>query len=430
MRRTLRKGHTTYLLLIFLPFLTACSLKLDLGEFLGQDESEELIKSEGAQDIALKIGEGIGRELVEGPPVLVENVGKGFAAKIMEPGQLEVITDSVSRRLIEESGINHLNQGEYWEAEQAFKRIGSFTRLEELALLLFDRGLTESGADVHQYLFERGWVLSPPYLTAHRMELEGLPKIETPFLREVKPDEYNKGYTRQNVGILDTIYDLEGYAKDHLISRHEMADRLRSSSVIVLADSYFVREQHDNFLTILEGVSTPKTVLGMEAQVLSLAEGDAPERLGYGRLIEFARARELELLSIGMPLGGEKPDAVNFYAWDQGIVEKVGEVLGRGKQAVLIVGDTHASIGHLPFLIETVLGVKPSVVSQTPPSLDLRALLKGSEGTGETLKELALDGDNALVVGNHYFLYTEITAAELKAYLKLFNLEGAFKAEG
>jgi hypothetical protein len=210
-----------------------------------------------------------------------------------------------------------------------------------------------------------------------------------------------------------------------------MMERLSASPVVLLADSYFVKKQHEVFVQILEEVSTAQTVLCLERQVLSFAEkGDVLETLGYGDLIRLARARELEVISVGMSLEGEDPGMIDFYTWDRGIAERVRELLDEGKRVLLIVGDTHASIGHLPFIIEAELSVDPAVVSQAPPNLNLKDLLDGREGVSRKLRELGLGENNALVVGNDYFLYTETSGAELTEYLERFGLKEAVQGEG
>ncbi|MCK5011662.1 MAG: hypothetical protein KAS98_14295, partial [Deltaproteobacteria bacterium] len=71
-----------YLILAFSPLLlptSGCTLKLttDLSKIVGIDNPKKLIGSEEAQQIATKIGEGMGTKIMEGE-ILAEDMGKGL----------------------------------------------------------------------------------------------------------------------------------------------------------------------------------------------------------------------------------------------------------------------------------------------------------------------------------------------------------------
>ena len=163
----MKTGYRNYsqgLTLLILPLLlAACTLRLttDLSKMIGIDNPSELMQSEEAQQIATRIGEGMGTKIMEGE-ILAEDMGKGFGAVLIKPEIVPVTEDPISVELIEANGREAIEQGDYSTAISAFKRTGNLARLEEIALILFDNGETDAAADLHQYLTDRGWPLRPP----------------------------------------------------------------------------------------------------------------------------------------------------------------------------------------------------------------------------------------------------------------------------
>ena len=169
----------TLSMLTFLLFLAGCTLKLttDLSKLVSVDSPKELMGTEEARQIAKSIGEGMGTKIMEGE-VLATDIGEGLGEVFLEPQSVPIVTDPVSVSIIEETGIIQIKEGNYTEAIDSFKRTNNLPRLEEIALILFDRGNTREAADLHNYLIDRKWSLRPPYLVAKHIEEEGLAMLE------------------------------------------------------------------------------------------------------------------------------------------------------------------------------------------------------------------------------------------------------------
>src|SRR5210317_2502078 len=97
------KINTSLYCLLFTIFLLAsCTLKLttDLSKIIGIDNPSELMQSEEAQQIATRIGEGMGTKIMEGE-ILAEDMGKGVGEVLLRPQSVPLIEDPISVELIE-----------------------------------------------------------------------------------------------------------------------------------------------------------------------------------------------------------------------------------------------------------------------------------------------------------------------------------------
>ena len=424
--------HKKYLIiLIFLLLLHSaqgCTLKLttDLSKMIGIDNPEQLIGSEEVQQIATRIGEGMGTKIMEGE-LLAEDMGKGLGKEFLAPQRVSIIEDPVSVDIIETSGISHIKQGNYSEAVSSFKRTNNLYKLEELALILFDNGITLEAADLHQYLIDRNWPIRPSYLVAKNIESEDLATIKNESFKEINPEQYNQNYNRRKYNIFDAIPHMAHYVERNNISKQEMLNYLKESPVIILADTYFVVEQHVQFLEILKFLNHEKLTICLESQLQELKndEGKA-HKLAYLPLFTFIKENKIPTFSHGFEIdvnAKHTSSAIDFFKWDKSLAEKTEELLKQGKQVMIIIGDTHVSTDHLPFLMEEISGVNPALVVQNPLNIRIEQILEGKCDFQERLIAWGLGKDRILTIDNDFYLNTEVPSRDLKRYIKLFNLE-------
>ncbi len=418
-----------YCMLLILFLLAGCTLKLttDLSKVIGIDSPEELMGSEEAQQIATRIGEGMGTKIMEGE-ILAEDMGKGFGEVFVKPRTVPITTDPVSVALIEQAGLEHLQDGNYQEATDAFKRTNNLYKLEQIALILFDQGDTTSGANLHQYLADRGWAMRPPYLVSKQIEDDGLDTINSAFLKEIDPEQYNTDYSRRPYSIFDTLTLNEDYIKKHSVTKQEMLSKLREAPVIILADAYFVVKQHTCFQEIISSLNHDKLTIGLEHQLVKIRNNKkVAGTLNYLPLLTYIDDNGIDTFTHGPDGRRESTNTVNFFDWDSTLAEKAGDLVREGRQVILIVGDTHASPGHLPFLVEKRTGIKPSVVVQSPLDVSIEQILEENVMSSEELTSRGIGSDTVLDIENDFYLNTEIPAQDLQNYLDLFDLKPLVK---
>lgn len=424
------RNYCRGLTLLILPLLlAACTLKLttDLSKIIGIDNPSELMQSDEAQQIATRIGEGMGTKIMEGE-ILAEDMGKGFGAVLVKPEIVPVTQDPISVELIEANGRIAIQQGDYSTAISAFKRTGNLARLEEIALILFDNGETDAAADLHQYLIERGWPLRPPYLLARHIEDEGLALINNPAFKEINPEQYNRTYTERHYNLLDTIPREESHLRNNTIIKNEMLRQLQGAPLIILADAYFVVKQHSCFLDILTSLNHDNLIIGLEAELVKLkGNSKIAEQLNYLPIFTFIENKGIPTFTHGPPpepISGTGPAVIDFFSWDTRVTERAADLINQGKQVIIIIGDTHVSPGHLPFLIEEKTGINPTLVIQNPLHISLEEILEERELIcTEELRAGGVDEENVLRIDNDFYLNTEIPAQDLKRYIDMFNLE-------
>ena len=131
-------GILVFSLLLFA--IEGCTLKLatDLSKMIGIDNPKQLMESKEAKQIATKIGEGMGTKIMEGE-LLAEDMGKGLGKVFLEPQKVAIIDDPVSVDIIEKSGVSQIKQENFNQAIISFKLTNNLPKLEELALILFDK---------------------------------------------------------------------------------------------------------------------------------------------------------------------------------------------------------------------------------------------------------------------------------------------------
>jgi hypothetical protein len=424
-----------FTLLIVLP-LAACTLKLttDLSKIIGIDNPSELMQSEEAQQIATRIGEGMGTKIMEGE-ILAEDMGKGVGEVLLKPQLVPLIQNPISVELIEANGREAMQQGDYSTAISAFKRTNNLARIEEIALILFDEGATDEAADLHHYLTERGWPLRPPYFLAKHIEDEGLAVINNPAFKEINPEQYNRTYTRRHYNLLDTMSLEESYLSNNTITKNEMLRQLRGIPLIILADAYFVVKQHTCFVDILTSLNHDNLIIGLEEELYKLKKNrEIADKLNYLPLFTFVENNGIPTFTHGPPpeaITGTTPAVIDFFSWDTMVADKTAELLHQGKQVIIIIGDTHVSPDHLPFLIEEKVGINPTLVVQNPLHISLEEILEGKKLVcTEELEAWGVNEEKALKIDNDFYLNTEIPAQDLKHYIEMFNLEPSLRKKG
>ena len=418
-------------LTMFIPLLSGCTLKLttDLSKMIGIESPEELMGSEEAQQIATRIGEGMGTKIMEGE-ILAEDMGKGFGEVFIEPRTSVIITDPVSVAIIEQNGVQHIQDGNYTQAIHAFKRTNNLLRLEQIALILFDRGYTTAAADLHQYLADRGWSIRPPYLVTQEIEEESLTTINSSVFKEIDPEQYNNRYNKQHYSFFETISLNEDYIAKHSISKQEMLDKLQEVPVIILADAYFVVKQHTCFLDIITSLNQDSLSIGLEHQLLKLKDNrKAAETLNYSPLLNFIEENAIPFFTHGPEELKHSGSTIDFFAWDTSLAEKTKELVLEGRQVVIIIGDTHAAPPHLPFLVETLTGINPVVVVQNPLQVSIEEILEENVVCSEDLSSWGVSDQTVLSINNDFYLNTEIPAQDFQNYIKLFNLKPLLNQE-
>ena len=420
------KVHTLLHCILFILFLfSGCTLKLttDLSKMIGIDSPEELMGSEEAQQIATRIGEGMGTKIMEGE-ILAEDMGKGFGEVFIEPRTSVIISDPVSVAIIEQSGVQHIQDGNYRLAIDAFKRTNNLIRLEQIALILFDRGDTTAAADLHQYLADRDWSIRPPYLVAKEIEEESLTTINSSFFKEVDPEQYNSRYNQQRYSFFETTSLNEDYIVQHTVSKQEMLRKLQEVPVIILADAYFVVKQHTCFLDIITSLNQDSLSIGLEYQLLKLKDNKrAAETLNYSPLLSFIEENTIPVFTHGPEELKQSGSVIDFFGWDTALAEKTKELVLEGQQVVIIIGDTHATPAHLPFLVETLTGINPAVVVQNPLQVSIEEILEEKVVCSEDLSSWGVSDQAVLSIKNDFYLNTEIPAQDFQNYVELFNLK-------
>lgn len=414
--------------LVFGHILSGCTLKLttDLSKVIGTENPKELMGSSEAQQIATRIGEGMGTKIMEGE-ILAEDMGKGLGEVFLRPQQVAVIKDPVSVDLIEKGGIAAIQAGRLYEAIDSFKRTRNLARLEEIALILFDQGNVTDAAELHRYLIDHGWPLRAPYLVARRVEGQGLFTLSNAYLKEIDPKQYNLQYAGKCHTILDTVSLDEAYVGTHTVSKADMIRLLKKAPVIILADAYFDTQQHSTFFEILTALAHKDLVIGLEQQLVSLKhDRTAAEKLNYLPLLTFIEDNGIATLTHGFSAiheAGDMHGALDFFGWDNTLAAAVTDLVGRGKQVLIIVGSTHASTDHLPFLIEVNAGVDPVLVVQSPLGIQVSQLFEKHEALRSRLAEWGAGDGSAVAIENDFYLNDPLSSDDFKRYLALFRLQ-------
>ena len=414
--------------LVIACICSSCTLKLttDLSKIIGTDNPKQLIGSSEAQQIATRIGEGMGTKIMEGE-ILAEDMGKGLGEVFLRPVHVPLIEDPVSVDLIETSAIDAIKAGRWDEAVEGFKRTGNRARLEELALILFDQGRTGEAADLHQYLIDRGWPMRAPYLAARRVERQGLAALRNASLKEIDPERYNLRYAAESHTILDTVTLNEAYVKNNTIIKEEMISRLKTAPVIILADAYFDTKQHIIFLEIITALAHNDPFVGLEEQLVKLKDNrTAAEKLNYLPVLDLIEEKEIKTFTHGTAGGHDPrgaPGTNDFFSWDSSLAEQVSSLVDTGKQVVVLVGNTHASTDHLPFLIEERAGIDPVLVVQSPLGVTVRQLFQKHASMNCRLAEWGVGEGFALTIDNDFYLNTPLSFDDFKGYIDLFDLQ-------
>lgn len=425
------RNHRLTILCSFLVFghiLSGCTLKLttDLSKVIGTENPKELMGSSEAQQIATRIGEGMGTKIMEGD-ILAEDMGKGLGEVFLRPQQVAVMKDPVSVDLIEKGGIVAIQAGRLREAIDSFKHTRNMERLEEIALILFDQGNVTDAAELHRYLLDHGWPLRAPYLVARQVERQGLFTLSNAYLKEIDPKQYNLQYAGQCHTILDSVSLDEAYVRTHTMNRADMISLLKKAPVIILADAYFDTQQHNTFFEILTALSHNDLVIGLEEQLVSLRrDRTAAEKLNYLPLLTFIEDNGIVTLTHGASAkheSGGMRGALDFFGWDDTLAAAVSDLVGRGKQVLIIVGSTHASTDHLPFLIEVNAGVDPVLVVQSPLGVQVSQLFEKHEALRSRLAEWGAGDGSAVAIENDFYLNAPLSSDDFKRYLALFRLQ-------
>jgi len=417
-----------YLPVLLVAILPGCTLKLttDLSKLIGVDNPRELMGSSEAQQIATRIGEGMGTKIMEGE-ILAEDMGKGLGEVFLKPQQVAVIKDPVTIELVEKGGMAAVQAGRFDEAVDAFKRTRNLARLEEIALILFDQGNAADAADLHQYLIDHDWPIRAPYLVARRIEKMKLFPLHNARLKDIDPQQYNLHYAGKSHTILDTVSLDETYVRNNTLTKADMIMRLKTAPVIILADAYFDTRQHGIFLEIITALSHKDLVIGLEEGLSRLTGSEeTADKLNYLPLLSFIEEHGIATFAHGPSAVHKRGDArgtIDFFGWDSTLATTVSDLAGKNKQVLLVVGSTHASTDHLPFLVEVAAGIDPVVVVQSPLGLQVKQLFDKQEATRSRLDAWGAGDESAITIENDFYLNTRLSADDFKTYLELFALQ-------
>jgi hypothetical protein len=229
---------------------------------------------------------------------------------------------------------------------------------------------------------------------------------------------------------LDTITLNEDYIKKHSVTKQEMLRQLREAPVIILADAYFVVKQHACFLEIITSLNHDNLTIGVEQQLVKIRDNrETAEKLDYLPLLTYIDDNGIDTFIHGPDGRKKSANTINFFDWDTALAEKVEGLVREGRQVIIIVGDTHASPGHLPFLVEARTGINPSLVVQNPLDVSIEQILEENVVCSEELTSRGIGNDTVLGIENDFYLNTEIPAQDLKTYLDLFNLKPLLQSD-
>ena len=212
-----------------------------------------------------------------------------------------------------------------------------------------------------------------------------------------------------------------------------MLGKLSESPVIILADAYFVVKQHEIFLGIIKSLDQRNLIIGLESQLQKLKDDDKKAgKLNYLPIFTFIEENDIPTFTHGPENEGETNSSystIDYFKWDKSLAEKTTDLLKEGKQVLIIIGDTHASSDHLPFLIEEISGINPALVIQNPLNLSVEQILEGNSVFHQQLTSWGLSEDRVLTIENDFYLNTEVPIKDLKQYIKLFNLENSLRVK-
>jgi hypothetical protein len=96
---------------------------------------------------------------------------------------------------------------------------------------------------------------------------------------------------------------------------------------------------------------------------------------------------------------------------------------------MIIIGDTHVSTDHLPFLMEEISGTNPALVIQNPLNISVDQILEEQCDFQEKLIAWGLSKNSILTIDNDFYLNIEIPSEDLKHYIKLFDLKNSIMLE-
>ncbi|MBW1853609.1 MAG: hypothetical protein JRJ00_02845 [Deltaproteobacteria bacterium] len=226
---------------------------------------------------------------------------------------------------------------------------------------------------------------------------------------------------------------MANYIERNSITKQVMLNSLRKSPVIILADAYFVVEQHTNFLEILKSLNHEKLIIGLESQLQELM-GDEKKslKLGYLPFFTFIKENSIPIFPHGHEIEiktGHTSPIIDFFKWDKSLSEKTKELLQQDKQVMIIIGDTHVSTDHLPFLMEEISGTNPALVIQNPLNISVDQILEEQCDFQEKLIAWGLSKNSILTIDNDFYLNIEIPSEDLKHYIKLFDLKNSIMVE-
>ena len=297
--------------------------------------------------------------------------------------------------------------------------------------------------------------------------------------QKIKIELYNETYFSSAIeSVLRKVpQDSEGLKKniqENTVSLEQLCEELADSRAVIFSDVEFSSKQkaHINKIVgkIAEKKGKEKVVMGLELfyanqdnEIERFIRGEISrdqlyantgydilmklyDSLQYGNMLDFLKNKGIKTIGINKPINpkifdflkemsrkGEKPPykipegfteeeimnlGFNFYERDVFVSERAKEILqAQEKTFICFIGAKHGYENHLPKIMKEIAGIKPRVVEWSLDSLHfMGGRLYFDKSRYERLNALGLNEDNALGVGEDFFINFELDEAEANKY--------------
>lgn len=316
---------------------------------------------------------------------------------------------------------------------------------------------------------------------------------------KVNKEEYNRTYEESKNDIFSKIENMGEDISANTIPKEEMYKRLKETRIILFAEAHTNTKNRDVQIKTLESIKNPNLVVGLEAfhvndqkhlddyidDKINLEEFltktnykdpsllDALTRFGYLDLLKSLKKNKIKTLGINYRIDEETKRAIkkvrafenktiltedekkeleeicsrewkkyeeqgnNFFGRDKLATEIISKYLKQGKQVAIVIGALHTTKDHLPYMIRTITGIEPVIVSQTTLDLHLDGVYINKSPEQVTfekkpslnrfielqkkLEKQGLTEDKALVVDNNFYVNTLHSIEDYLQYCSHFG---------
>jgi len=189
---------------------------------------------------------------------------------------------------------------------------------------------------------------------------------------------YENSYISQH-DYFSEITDLDTYITQNIIPVEDMYRELRSSKVVLFADTLPSDDQQRHIIEIIKNIKSKNLDVGLD--VFRREQQDYIDEFSKGNLsldtlmekcrVDAEEGGYLGYRAVMKFLGENKMSAVGvdtfgilerFYMRDLAALEVIESSLSKDRQIFALINKQNCDYNHLPFLVEESTGIKPVII--------------------------------------------------------------------